>query len=81
MAVFQISVATGATLITNSRSVGEAAMFCVTSRAIKRRDLRGMMSGAIVAIEAGAIGSFCRKGARLADMAGRALFFEHSMSA
>lgn len=38
------------------------------------------MSRAVVAIEAGVIGSFCRKLSRLAHMTGRALFFEDRMS-
>lgn len=40
-----------------------------------------MVSGAVVAGKAGVIGSSSRKRSRLAHMAGRALFFEHRMSA
>ena len=54
-------------------------MFCVTRRAIWCRDLRGMMSRAIVAGEAGAIGGSCGKRFGLAQMAGGALFFQNGV--
>ncbi len=54
-------------------------MFCVTRRAIGCRDLRGMMSRAIVAGEAGAIGGSCGKRFGLAQMAGGALFFQNGV--
>lgn len=54
-AVSQVFVTIGTGTVHYGRKIGAAAMFGVASRANGCRDLRRVMSGAIVAIEAGAI--------------------------
>ena len=75
----QISVATGTGLIVDSRKAGGATMLSVAGRTIGCGDLRSMVSGAVVAIEAGGVSSFGGEGASALDVASCALFFEHRM--
>ena len=72
----QFTVATGTCLIPNGGKVGRAAMFGMARRAAGCGSLGGMMGWAIVAGEAGAVGSFRRKCFGLAHVAGGTLFFE-----
>ena len=58
MAVFQISVATSTGLVVGRGEVGGGTVLGVAGRTIGGRDLRRVMSRAIVACETGAVSSF-----------------------
>ena len=73
----QIGMTFRTALIARRRKVDGAAMFGVASGAVGCRDLRRMMSWAVVAGEAGAVGSFCRKDTSLLNVAGGTFFFEN----
>src|SRR5215472_15741055 len=79
MTAFQITMALGAGLITHGGKIDVATMFCVASRAVASSDFGRMMSGAVVALEAGSIGGFSRENTSLLNMARRTLFLENSM--
>ena len=72
-------MALGAGLVADCSQIDAATMFGVAGGAIGRWDLRRMMRGAVVAIEAGAVGGFSGKCAGLLEVAGGAFFFKHGM--